>query len=97
MRPLATALLIGAALETVFASMFAAADFGPCGPNNPLGFIGYLTHLFPGIVVLESLGEGGRSSIAVAVSTIVTAQVLFWSVLAYAVLKLRSAKDSAGA
>jgi hypothetical protein len=50
MKPLPKAFAIACAIEGTLAASFASAGFGPCGLDNPLGFLGLLGHL-PAVLI----------------------------------------------
>jgi hypothetical protein len=71
--------------------MFAVGGFGPCGPSNPLGSVGWLAHLLPGAVVAWMLESGLAAHGAILVVAAVASQAAFWIVLAH-LLRFRPRK-----
>jgi hypothetical protein len=90
-RTIFKAFLIGSSIEGASAGAFASGGFGPCGPTNVFGFIGFLTHLFPGFLVGVMLHSAGMPD-APAIVVMVIVQGCFWSLIALAGLYLFKAR-----
>ena len=85
------AVWIGTAIEVTFAWMLFGAGWGPCGPGSPLGFVGLIAHLFPGMLVAglsEALGAPKEISNIVIIIT----QLAFWSWLALIIIGINRRK-----
>jgi len=75
--------LAGGIVEALFAGCFALGGFGPCGPSNLFGFIGFISHVFPGFLLALFLSsEFGLPDQAV-VPILIGTQAAFWWLLAY--------------
>lgn len=76
-------ILLGGLVELLLASCWAASDFSPSGPDNPVGLIGTLGHLFPGLTLGRALAQvwslGANGSILGAL----VVQTAFWVVMAW--------------
>ena len=83
MNPVQKAVSVGVAVEAVLLGCFALGGFGPCGPSNPLGFIGMLAHLFPGFAVAALMSTVFEAPEVLATTIIVVVQAVFWGGLAY--------------
>jgi hypothetical protein len=81
------AIAIGCATEAFFASLFALGGFGPCGPTNPLGFIGMLAHFFPGMFIAAGIEEYFKLSDIGGDILIVLIQAIFWSAISFQFVK----------
>jgi len=88
------AIAVGCAIEASFASLFALGGFGPCGPNNPLGYIGLLAHFFPGMFVAAGIDEYVTLSGAVGAIVVILIQASFWSLISLWFLKARSKTET---
>ena len=74
------ASLYAGALETVLAIITFAGGWGPCGPGTPLGTVGLMFHLFPGILVGYGVERLGLPS-AVSWAAVVVSQFLVWDLV----------------
>jgi hypothetical protein len=77
----------------MFASLFAFSGFGPCGPSNPFGFIGVLTHIFPGMLVFAALNTFVKLPDIFSPVIIVVSQAIFWSGLTFVLLRIGQRLD----
>lgn len=82
------AVLIGCTVEGTLAAMFAASGFGPCGPSNPIGYVGVIGHL-PGALLVGPLASSLHFPDHVATVLIVVLQASMFSGIAYAFIRLR--------
>jgi len=89
------AFLIGAGVELVFAWMMVGAGWGPCGPGSPLGFIGMLAHMFPGMILGAVATDLGFSGVNAAV-ILFGSQFVVWSAMAFLWLTLRLRRGPKG-
>jgi hypothetical protein len=82
-------LLVGGVVEAVLAGCFALGGFGPCGPSNLFGFIGFISHIFPGFLLAIFLSSEFGLPDKDAVWILIGAQMAFWWLLAYLVWERR--------
>jgi len=89
MTPLAKAVLVGCAMEAAAAACFAAGGFGPCGPSNPLGFVGLLLHL-PSFLAMAPLMSFATLPEYVGTGLMILVQAVLFAAIAYSVFRRRA-------
>ncbi len=82
MRPGLRAVLVGCGIEACLAATFAASGFGPCGPSNPIGFVGVIGHI-PGLLIVEGLGHAVRIPGSAETGVMIGMQAIMFAALAY--------------
>jgi len=88
MNRIKKAILIGCGIEAGFVSLFAVGGFGPCGPSNPLGFLGMAAHL-PGMFALAAIKEFIDIPDSAMIVWMIVLQVILFTLLSYGVLHFR--------